>query len=101
MLGSNRCTSAPDKMCYPSNNGWSMCCKETPDGSSCSKDEPCEDDEVLPNPVPAPSDEEPVAEEPVATNKGAQAFSSSAILSMSSIVLAGTHVVTSFAAGML
>mmetsp|Transcript_14269 Transcript_14269/g.21494 ORF Transcript_14269/g.21494 Transcript_14269/m.21494 type:complete len:325 (+) Transcript_14269:3-977(+) len=106
ILGSNPCTYAPDKLCYPSNNGWPICCKETPDGSSCSKDEPCENDEFLPNDVPAPAGtftntsltgEEPVpapsGEEPVGIEEATGAPSSSTILSMSLITLVGAHAV--------
>ena len=105
ILGSNPCTYAPDKLCYPSNNGWPMCCAETPDGSSCSKDEPCENDEFLPNDIPGPSPggEEPVpapsGEEPVGVKEAAEAPSSSTILSMSLITFVGAHAVA-FVAGM-
>jgi len=112
VLGSNPCTYAPDKLCYPSNNGWPMCCKETPDGSSCSKDEPCENDEFLPNDVPVPAGtftntsltgEEPVpapsGEEPVGIKEATGAPSSSTILSMPLITLVGAHAVA-FVAGM-
>jgi len=105
ILGSNPCTYAPDKLCYPSNNGWPMCCAETPDGSSCSKDEPCENDEFLPNDIPGPSPggEEPVpapsGEEPVGVKEAVEAPSSSTILSMSLITFVGAHAVA-FVAGM-
>jgi len=94
--GANPCTYAPDTECYPSNNGWPMCCKETPDGSSCTKDEPCEENtESEPNTEPAPSGEEAVKTEDAVLGDP----SSSNILSMSLIALVGAHAVA-FVTGM-
>mmetsp|Transcript_17931 Transcript_17931/g.29380 ORF Transcript_17931/g.29380 Transcript_17931/m.29380 type:complete len:266 (-) Transcript_17931:203-1000(-) len=96
VLGANPCTYAPDTECYPSNNGWPMCCKETPDGSSCTKDEPCEENtESEPNTEPAPSGEEAVKTEDAVLGDP----SSSNILSMSLIALVGAHAVA-FVTGM-
>ena len=72
-----------------------MCCKETPDGSSCTKDEPCENAESEPNTEPAPSGEEAVKTEDAVLGDP----SSSNILSMSLIALVGAHAVA-FVTGM-